>query len=128
MLTSFQVGPAAYSTAGSLWALVGGSGGVLLWHLNQTEASFPHLAVAQRKRLEIAGGPEAAGMSAPQSGAWSHSQRGPEREGIFSQQGLQLAEGYGREMDGFSTRALSLPKARRKPSCLSARLRSKPTL
>lgn len=96
---------------------MGGSGGVLFWHRNRIESSIPHLATAQRKRLEIAGGAEAAGESAPQSGAWRYSLRRPEREGVFSQQGLQFAARvYERKTGGFSTRALSLPKARGKPS------------
>lgn len=66
---------------------MGSSGGVLFW----IESSFPHLATAQRKRLEIAGGTKAAGESAPQSGAWRYSPRRPEREGVFSQQGLEFA-------------------------------------
>lgn len=70
---------------------MGSSGGVLFWHPTRIESSFPHLATAQRKRLEIAGGTKAAGESAPQSGAWRYSPRRPEREGVFSQQGLEFA-------------------------------------
>lgn len=96
---------------------MGGSGGVLFWHPNRIESSFSHLATAQRKRLEIAGGAEAAGESAPQSGARRYSLRRPEREGVFSQQGLEFAAwAYGRKTGGFSIRAISLPKARGKPS------------
>ena len=63
---------------------MGSSGGVLFCHPTRIESSFPHLATAQRKRLEIARGTKAAGESAPQSGAWRYSPRRPEREGVFS--------------------------------------------
>lgn len=107
---------------------VGGFGGVLLWHRNRMESSFPRFSAAQRKRLEIAGGSEAAGESAPQSGAWRQSQRRPEREGIFSQQGPELAKGVWMEGRWLFHKGTKPSEGKEKPSWLSGRLRCYPTL